>query len=665
MVNSNGSLSMRLWCMFVLACALPLWANPIPQQVLRKLDDQSFAAFTHITGPHLDVRVDRAQDLNPALRTYTGKLSGRFSYRSLGITQKNNRRALVPYAALSPPFKKAWIDAMWPKDRLQGEMWVHRVTYSGHETLWTLAQIFTESGQNYRAIKRASGLRGDRIFKGSRLKIPKQLLRAGLVPPALQDLPKLRDPVVADTTPLVDEVEVTGQQDPVAMEAEPSQPPVEARVQEPTSDGMVEADEASEPAQTGTGDDRADLLAMLTQNRDLQSLRDDLRFGTDAKGRYAEYRLKRGEAIYSAVVVKYCGLVRAEDVNRVAQVIIERNGIRDETDLPINMPIRIPYDYLEAEFKALDDPELLAYLRNMKEVSEVETAVVSRNLDGVHLILDSGHGGRDPGTVYGNSVWEDDYVYDIVCRIRERLLRESGAQVHFTVIDPSVQYKVQNVSRFVRDTDEFLMTSPSFPLSSSRATTAGVNLRWMKANYIYENLLKQGVESENIIFTSFHADSLHPSIRGSMVYVPDARIYPRRLPNLTSLRQYKEYDIDRSGFTRGHMRQSQARSMNLAQNYVAKIKARNMRVHKQKPIRTLIYRNPNRPFVPAVVKYNRIPTRALLEVCNLNNSHDREQMRKHSFRQAIADAYVEAVYETYGITAQRMRSNTSGSRAGK
>ena len=43
-----------------------------------------------------------------------------------------------------------------------------------------------------------------------------------------------------------------------------------------------------------------------------------LEFASDAQGRYALYRLQKGEALYSAVVVRFTGRVHAEDVNAKA-----------------------------------------------------------------------------------------------------------------------------------------------------------------------------------------------------------------------------------------------------------------------------------------------------------------------------------------------------------
>ncbi len=618
-------------------------------QVLKRLDDTSYAALTDRSGLHLDVRVLKPEELTPALRGYCGVFDGdRFNLKKLGIERVSAHRALIPYYSLSPLFRKALLLALWPKDRLRGDFWVHRVTHGGHETLWSISQWFTGSGQHYRAIKKASGMRSDRIKQGMTVKIPAYVLLHILKETPEIDLPKPKDPVFASDTRLADTETLVQDTDP---EPRVSPPPGNAN-QAVGASGNSANPPATKPAakpEKPAKEENGDSERFLRELAELKRERAELRYGSDGQGPYAQYRLKRGEAIYSAVVVRFCGLVRAEDVNRVADIIIQRNRIRDETDLAVGTPIRIPSDYLEPEYKPEADPEYQAFIENMRGVSRMSTRVVSRNLEGVHLILDAGHGGRDPGAHFGK-VWEDDFVYDIMCRIKLRLEKESAATIWTTILDPSVQYKVQDVHRFNRDHDEVLLTTPRFSLNSPRVTTDGVNLRWMLANHRFQQLLAQGVKEENVLFASLHADSLHPSIQGNMVYIPDARVFPRRVEAYSKFRKYLEYKGNHFSFSQKTVQQAQARSLNFANNFIALSRSHGVRVHRQKPIRSVIYRNPKRPYVPAVVRYNRVPTRCLIEVCNLNNRQDRNRLSNAGFRQKIADVFVESVYKTYGVT---------------
>ena len=189
----------------------------------------------------------------------------------------------------------------------------------------------------------------------------------------------------------------------------------------------------------------------------------------------------------------------------------------------------------------------------------------------------------------------------------------------------------------------------------------GVNLRWMYANNRYQKLRGQGVKAENVIFASFHADALHAAIRGSMIYIPDARAYPRQVsvPN-GNLKRYQEARGNSFEFSRRQMREAQARSMTFANHFVHSSRGNGIRVHNHKPVRSLIYKDPRHPFVPAVLRFNRVPTRVLIEVCNLNNSKDRALLRDHRFRQAVADTFVGAVFRTYGQDDRAALTSLSG-----
>ncbi|MEJ2189064.1 MAG: hypothetical protein P8Y93_06520, partial [Acidobacteriota bacterium] len=84
-----------------------------------------------------------------------------------------------------------------------------------------------------------------------------------------------------------------------------------------------------------------------------------LEYGEDRQGPYAVYRLRKGEALYSAVVVRFTGQLLAKQVNQTAMEIAGRSGIKDVTDIPIGYPVKIPLELLLPAYLPHDDPRRL------------------------------------------------------------------------------------------------------------------------------------------------------------------------------------------------------------------------------------------------------------------------------------------------------------------
>ncbi len=55
--------------------------------------------------------------------------------------------------------------------------------------------------------------------------------------------------------------------------------------------------------------------------------------------------------------------------------------------------------------------------------------------------------------------------------------------------------------------------------------------------------------------------------------------------------------------------------------------------------------------MPAILRYNRIPARVLIEVCNLNNPDDRKLLRTRAYREKVAGAIADALVAFYGGSA--------------
>jgi len=370
-----------------------------------------------------------------------------------------------------------------------------------------------------------------------------------------------------------------------------------------------------------------------------------LEYSSDGEGSFAAYRLKGGEAIYSAVVVRFTGRLEVEEVNALSRRVAERSGIKDVRDIPIGYAVKIPIDLLLPEFQPPGSPA-----RAEREAAVIAAAghglsAPARHLSGVHVILDAGHGGKDPGAIR-KGVYEDEHAYDVMCRVARLLKSGTEAEVYTTVYDLSSRY-TQLDGRIHQDTDEILVEgrvnrsekgllaldgSESFNLRGRGATREGVNDRFRLANERYAGLRRAGVEAEKVVFISLHADALHESVRGAMIYVP-GREKSEFLPAGISSEDREEA----VGLSRG-----------LARGLLASLREEEILVHPEPAIRDRIFRRGYNPYIPAVVRETVVPHALLIEVANLNNSEDRRQLVRSEFRERFAAAVVAALVEYYG-----------------
>ncbi|MGC8764060.1 MAG: N-acetylmuramoyl-L-alanine amidase family protein, partial [Acidobacteriota bacterium] len=372
-----------------------------------------------------------------------------------------------------------------------------------------------------------------------------------------------------------------------------------------------------------------------------------LEYGRDENGPYALYRLKAGEALYSAVVVRFTGNVSAEDVNALALEVARRSGISDVTSIPVGFPVKIPLDELLPQYLPPDDPRHLAWSENQTELEAVANPVKSEALEGVVVILDAGHGGLDRGAMK-HGVWEDSYVYDIVCRIREVLERKTKARVLMTLLVPDLGYKPQDKAVLTPNTGAVLLTHPWFKQTSREETKVEVNLRWHLANQYFLRLRKEGVAAERVVFTSVHADSLHPSLRGTMFYIPGEAYRANRWcssgPAYEAFQEFRDgrcYEMDDAA-----LRRAEGLSFRFSRALESAFTAKGLNLHPYSPTRDHVVRN-RRAWVPAVLRNTLVPCAVLVEVCNLANEKDAALLKEPAFRQAVAEAYVEALVRYY------------------
>ncbi len=369
-----------------------------------------------------------------------------------------------------------------------------------------------------------------------------------------------------------------------------------------------------------------------------------LEYGVDKDGEYAIYRLRPGEALYSSVVVRFTGRVFAADVNALASQIAKRSGIPDVTDIPIGYRIKVPLDLMQPEFLPEGHPKRKEYEESLRASARFSNQVKARGLSGITVILDAGHGGQDAGASLGG-VWESLYVYDVALRVKRVLEEQTDARVLLTTRDGR-DYRVQEVDVLPFSRGHSVLTTPPYPIEDAKV---GVNLRWYLANSLYRKTLQTEKDPQKVVFLSIHADSLHPSLRGVMAYIPAADmrdgVYSKSGAVYTSRKEVQENPS--VTFPRDQRTESEGLSRELAKQIVAAFQEGGLPVHPFKPVRDKIIRN-NSEWVPAVLRYNSIPSKILLEVCNLANDQDRKLIQTRAYRQKVSEAVVSGILAYYG-----------------
>ncbi len=521
-------------------------------------------------------------------------------------------RVSIPVEMLRADLRLEAVRRLFPADARVRDGWRHLVLdpFGGGEESWEwLARTFTGSARGADLLRRVNPeLAGSAPRRGALVLIPEAHLLG-----VFRSVPPRREP----------EPEPPPEPTPApAATSGAGVPPTPAAVRPtPVPAPATRAVPPPEPAGAGA-----------------------LRYGRDARGEYAVYRLRRGEALYSAVVVRFTGQLHAAEVNATAMKIARRSGIEDVTSIPVGYPVKIPLDLLLPEFLPPGHPRRVSWEQERRELARFLEKVHAADLSGIHVILDSGHGNRDSGaTVAG--VWEATYAYDILCRIKRNLERHTKATVWTTIKDRSRGYTVVERDRLKQDRDQYLLTHPPFRLDDSKT---GVHLRWYLANDIVLGREKRGVPRSRVVFVSIHADSLHPSVRGAMVYVPDRKLRPGSFTvNRRSLSRFEEYRRHpRVKMSRTFRARAEASSRRLATKIVAALRSEDLAVHPYEPVRGSILRG-RRRWVPAVLRYNLAQNAILLEVCNLANDEDRRLLLDAEWRERFSRAVVQGLAATF------------------
>src|SRR5439155_3970709 len=145
-----------------------------------------------------------------------------------------------------------------------------------------------------------------------------------------------------------------------------------------------------------------------------------------------------------------------------------------------------------------------------------------------------------------------------------------------------------------------------------------------------------------------HADSLHPSLRGAMAYIPGQRYVQGSFQKSADVYLARAEVRERPVVTHSQKESlvDEGLSRDLAESIVDSFDEAALKIHPFDPVRDNVVRS-GREWVPAVIRYNLVPTRMLLEICNLGNRSDRQLMKTKRYRQQVADAVYRGISEFY------------------
>ncbi|MBN1879260.1 N-acetylmuramoyl-L-alanine amidase [bacterium] len=369
---------------------------------------------------------------------------------------------------------------------------------------------------------------------------------------------------------------------------------------------------------------------------------DELTFRKDETGEYAEYVLLAGQTIYSWVL-KYTPRVTADDVLAASTLILQRSGLRDFRSIPSNTVLRIPSDIISPQFLPPADPRRIQFEATDRESSLFKPQEKAKALEGITVILDSGHGGVDPGSIGKGGVKEDEYAYDVMCRVKRILEKGTKAKVLVTIEDEETSFKPRD-SRLLGsgNNKEKILTTPPYLIDDTRDA---LNLRWILTNYLYTHEHPANSRYERVVFTSFHADCLHPSAHGLMVYIPGADYYSGNIKKTDKV-LLRRKEAGSGGNKVANTRRDRLQAEGFSNAFALKIRdmcnQHHISMHSNQPIRKYVIRN-RRSWVPALLRYCKIPTRVLIELANLQNPGDVQRMMDPEYRESLAVMYVNAL----------------------
>jgi len=234
----------------------------------------------------------------------------------------------------------------------------------------------------------------------------------------------------------------------------------------------------------------------------------------------------------------------------------------------------------------------------------------------------------------------------VMCRLKSIIEKKSAATVLTTTKSSDTGYGIaEDDALDDAPNDQVVLTTPRYELDDP---VIGVHLRWYLANSIFRHAIREGIAKEKVVFISLHADSLHPSLRGAMAYIPGQRYVTGSYEKSEDV-YLARAEVRESPIVRHSEKESLAAeglSRDLAESIIDSFETDGLKVHPFNPVRDNVVRG-GREWVPAVIRYNLVPTRVLLEICNLGNEKDRSLIKTKKYRQRIAQAIYEGLVNFY------------------
>ncbi len=533
---------------------------------------------------------------------------------------KDRIAVAIAFNKLKPKAQREVLEAVFPLDYVDAAGWWHTVRFAqgdGEESIAALAEWLTGSSADLQKILAHEANRNLRepLNRGDRILIPQPLLLPVMKTHSPQPPPP-PPPVVPAPTPK-----------PIAPLSAP-EPVVTASLESAT--------ETRDPVASLTianGNDFTDGL---------------LEYGEDRDGPYAIYRLQSGESLYSAVVVRFTDYRENADIQQACEIIQRRSGIRNVHRMSAGQPVLIPLDMLSDRYQPAGSEQRITWEAIREEARRLrEQRVGTKDLDGVVVILDPGHGGRDRGAAIPHlGLYENEINYDIVSRIKHLLETYTQARVYVTVYDRQKGYAQTDATRFTHTQNAVVLTTPNYANDDARVSA---NLRWYLANDIFYRELDKGTDERKVIFASIHCDALfNQSLRGAMVYVPGAQY--RRESERPSGSIYNHFEEVRrnptASSTAAQRTRDEALSRNFALTLLQTMRTNDppLKVHDAgDPIRNVIRQSRGRAYLPAVLRNTTVPTKVLIEVANMTNPTDQQRLADPQWRQWFAEAFVNAL----------------------